>query len=45
MSLLELRIIKWVCARLSSEDGRLRLAFEGGYLGYLGWRAFLATAQ
>jgi hypothetical protein len=34
-------VLKWFCANLRSEDGRLKLSFEGGYWGYIGWNFLL----
>lgn len=35
--LLQLQILKWFCARLTTEDGRMSLSFVGGYWAFLGW--------
>jgi hypothetical protein len=37
-------LIRWVCAKVSTEDGSLRLSFEGGYLGFIGWNLLLMVS-
>ena len=34
-------IIRWFCTNLQSEDGSLKIRFEGGYLPYIGWNLLL----
>jgi hypothetical protein len=35
--ILAVLLLRWICANVSVEDGSLRLAFEGGFLPYIGW--------
>jgi hypothetical protein len=35
--ILGVLFLRWICAKLGTEDGSLRLSFEGGYLPYVGW--------
>jgi hypothetical protein len=37
-------LLKWVCANATTEDGSLKLTFEGGYLPYIGWNILLALS-
>jgi hypothetical protein len=30
-------IFRWVCAKVGSEDGSVKIAFTGGFWGYVGW--------
>ena len=32
------------CSKLGTEDGTLRLSFEGGYLPYIGWNILLGLS-
>jgi hypothetical protein len=34
-------IIRWFCAKLGSEDGSVKLAFNGGIWNYIGWSLLL----
>ncbi len=38
---LTVLIIRWFCAKLGSEDGFVRLAFNGGVWNYIGWSLLL----
>jgi hypothetical protein len=38
---LTVLIIRWFCAKLGSEDGFVKLAFNGGVWNYLGWSLLL----
>ncbi len=42
--ILTVLLLKWVCADVTTEDGRLRLKFEGGYLPYIGWNILLGLS-
>jgi hypothetical protein len=42
--ILGVLLLKWVCAHVSTADGRLRLSFEGGYLPYIGWNILLVLS-
>jgi hypothetical protein len=37
-------LLKWVCANVTTEDGSMKLTFEGGYLPYIGWNILLALS-
>jgi hypothetical protein len=39
--ILGVLLLKWICAKLGTEDAGLRLSFEGGYLPYIGWNLLL----
>ena len=41
---LTVMVIKWFCATLKSEDGRLSISFEGGYWPYIGWNILLIVS-
>lgn len=43
-SALTVVIIKWFCANLKSEDGRLSISFDGGYWAYIGWHILLIVS-
>jgi hypothetical protein len=30
-------IFRWICAKVGSEDGSVKIAFTGGFWGYVGW--------
>jgi hypothetical protein len=34
---LNVQLLRWLAGSVRSEDGALRVEFEGSYLGYLGW--------
>jgi len=38
---LTVLIIRWFCAKLGSEDGSVKLAFNGGIWNYIGWSLLL----
>lgn len=42
---LAVLLMKWFCANLESEDGRLKLSFEGGYWAYIGWNVLLIVSM
>jgi hypothetical protein len=42
--ILGVQVLKWFCANLRSEDGRLKLSFEGGYWNYIGWNLLLIVS-
>jgi hypothetical protein len=42
--ILPVLFLKWVCANVTTEDGSLKLTFEGGYLPYIGWNILLALS-
>ena len=44
LAALTVRIFKWFCVNLKSEDDRLALAFEGGYWAYIGWHLLLIVS-
>jgi len=37
-------LLKWICSKVGTEDGSLRLSFEGGYLPYIGWNILLGLS-
>jgi hypothetical protein len=37
-------LLRWFCANVSTQDGRLKLSFEGGYLPYIGWNLLLVLS-
>jgi hypothetical protein len=39
--ILGILLLKWFCANVSTQDGHLKLAFEGGYGPYIGWNVLL----
>jgi hypothetical protein len=41
---LTVMVIQWFCAKLTSEDGRLSISFEGGYWPYIGWNLLLIVS-
>jgi hypothetical protein len=42
--ILFIRLLKWICANVSTDDGSLKLSFEGGYWTYLGWNLLVAIS-
>jgi hypothetical protein len=42
--ILTVLLLKWVCANVTTEDGSLKLTFEGGYLPYIGWNILLVLS-
>jgi hypothetical protein len=42
--ILGVQVLKWFCANVGSEDGRLKLSFEGGYWKYIGWNLLLTVS-
>ena len=34
-------VLRWVCDKVGSEDGSVRLAFTGSILGYVGWNLLM----
>ena len=44
MWILGVLLLKWICSKVGTEDGSLRLSFEGGYLPYIGWNILLGLS-
>jgi hypothetical protein len=42
--ILAVLLLKWFCAKVGTQDGSLRLSFEGGYLPYIGWNLLLIVS-
>jgi hypothetical protein len=42
--ILGVLLLKWFCAHVSTQDGSLKLSFEGGYLPYIGWNLLLMVS-
>jgi hypothetical protein len=42
--ILGVLFLRWICAKVGTEDGSLRLAFEGRYLPYIGWNLLLMVS-
>jgi hypothetical protein len=40
-ALFSAMILRWVCAKTSTGDGTVRIAFAGSYWGYVGWSLLL----
>jgi hypothetical protein len=38
---LSVLVFRWVCAKLGSEDGSVKLTFEGKVWGFIGWNVLL----
>jgi hypothetical protein len=36
-SMLNYLVFRWLCAKVGSEDGTVKLEFRGGFWGYVGW--------
>jgi hypothetical protein len=36
-SMLNYVVFRWLCAKVGSEDGSVKLEFSGGFWGYFGW--------
>ena len=41
---LAVLLMKWFCANVRSEDGQLKLSFDGGYWAYVGWNVLLIVS-
>jgi hypothetical protein len=41
---LNLLILRWFCAKVGTEDGTLKLEFNGGYWGLFGWTVLLGLS-
>jgi GYF domain 2 len=37
-------VFRWVCAKIGSEDGAVKLEFTGGFWGYFGWALLLGLS-
>ncbi len=44
MWILGVLLLRWICSKVGTEDGSLRLSFEGGYLPYIGWNILLGLS-
>jgi hypothetical protein len=42
--ILPVLLLRWVCKNATTEDGSLRLSFEGGFLPYIGWNLLLIVS-
>jgi hypothetical protein len=42
--LLTVPVLRWFCANVRTEDGQLRLSFDGETLAYLGWNILLIVS-
>jgi hypothetical protein len=42
--ILGVLFFRWICSKVGTEDGTLRLSFEGGYLPYIGWNLLLGLS-
>ena len=37
-------VFRWLCGKVGSEDGSVKLAFTGGFWGYLGWNVLIVLS-
>ncbi len=42
--LLEFLLFRWVCDKVGTEDGSVKLGFNGGFWGFLGWNLLLGLS-
>ncbi len=42
--ILGILFLRWLCAKVGTEDGSLKLSFEGGFLPYIGWNLLLMVS-
>jgi uncharacterized membrane protein YjgN (DUF898 family) len=38
-------VFRWLCDKIGSEDGSVKLAFTGGFWGYLGWNLLIVLSM